>query len=233
VTPPARRSKNDRPPKEIVREGWDAVSTLYRADGRSTDIFDHSWADHKRWLARVLKLERNSKVLDLGCGCGVPDARMLARRFEVVGVDLSEVQIARARRLVPAATFLHSDMTKVRFLAGSLDAALCLYSIIHVPVEEQPALLDRIGRWLRPGAPFVLVAGADAYTGIESGWLGSKADMYWSHADAETYAGWLEHAGFEILRRERIPEGASGHELFDCRKERTAIPDRPLVANLL
>lgn len=124
-------------------------------------------------------------------------------------------------------------MTAVRFLAGSLDAAICLYSIIHVPVEEHPPLLDRIGRWIRPGGPFLLIAGEAAFTGTESGWLGSSAEMYWSQADGDSYARWLEHAGFEVLRRERIPEGEAAHELFECRKNRGPVPDLPLTANFL
>jgi SAM-dependent methyltransferase len=233
MSPKDRGSKEARSPKELVREGWNRVSTIYRPDGRSADVFGHTLADHQRWLRPILRLKNGSKILDLGCGCGVPDARLLARRYEVVGVDLSDVQIARARKLVPAATFLHTDMTAVRFLAGSLDAAICLYSIIHVPLEEQPSLIDRIGRWIRPGGPFLLIAGATAYTGTESGWLGSSADMYWSHTDGDSYARWLEHAGFELVRRERIPEGESTHELFECRKSRAPVPDLPLAANLL
>jgi SAM-dependent methyltransferase len=221
-----------RGPKDIVREGWDAVSTLYRPEGGETDAFGHSFADHKRWLKPLSKLKNGSKVLDLGCGCGVPDARFLSRRFEVVGVDISDVQVARARRLVPSATFLRADMAKVRFLFGSFDAAICLYSIIHLPVEEQPSLLDRIGRWIRPGGPFVLVAGATACTGTEANWLGSKTEMYWSHADGDSYARWLEHAGFEVVRRELIPEGSSNHELFDCRRSRVEVPNGSLLASL-
>lgn len=217
------------PPQEIVREGWNQVSRLYRSDDETADAFGHSLADHQRWLRPLMRLPAGSKVLDLGCGCGVPDSRHLSRRFEVVGVDISEVQIDRARRLVPDATFLRIDMTKVRFLAGSFDGAICLYSIIHVPVAEQPGLIERIGHWIRPGGPVVLVAGASAYTGTEAGWLGSSAEMYWSHADAESYARWLSHAGFEVVRRERIPEGDSGHELFECRKRPEEGPDLPLA----
>lgn len=221
-----------RSPKEIVREGWNQLSTVYRPDGTSEDAFGHTASAHRRWLKPVLALRAGSKVLDLGCGCGIPDASLLSRRFEVVGVDISEVQIERARKLVPEATFLCTDMTRVRFLVGSFDAAICLYSIIHVPVEEQGELIERIGRWIRPGGPFILIAGADAYTGTEEGWLGSASEMYWSHADGETYARWLVGAGFEVRRREIIPEGAARHELFYCRRTRSALPDTTLVDNL-
>ena len=169
----------DSSPKEIVRRGWNEVSTIYRADTCTTDAFGHDIEDHNKWLKPLLaRLKTGSKVLDLGCGCGVPDAQLLSRRFEVVGVDISEVQIARARRLVPQATFFHSDMTRIRFLNASFDGAICFYSIIHVPLAEQPDLIDRVGRWIRPGGPFVMIAGATPWTGTEANWLGSGSEMY-------------------------------------------------------
>ncbi len=212
---------DDSSPKEIVRRGWNEVSTIYRADTCTTDAFGHDIEDHNKWLKPLLaRLKTGSKVLDLGCGCGVPDAQLLSRRFEVVGVDISEVQIARARRLVPQATFFHSDMTRIRFLNASFDGAICFYSIIHVPLAEQPDLIDRVGRWIRPGGPFVMIAGATPWTGTEANWLGSGSEMYWSHAGGDSYAQWLEHAGFEIRRRGIIPEGETGHELLECRKRK-------------
>ena len=41
------------------------------------------------------------RVLDLGCGAGVPIARRLAERYKVTGVDISERQIMLVRRNVP------------------------------------------------------------------------------------------------------------------------------------
>ena len=57
-----------------------------------------------------MRVREGVAVLDLGCGCGVPVARRLARRYAVTGVDLSPVQVERARTLVPNATFICADM---------------------------------------------------------------------------------------------------------------------------
>lgn len=73
-----------RDPKEIVRGAWNEISTLYRPGGGSSDAFGPTDADHRRWLRPGMRLKRDSRVLDLGCGCGVPDARLLSLRFEVV-----------------------------------------------------------------------------------------------------------------------------------------------------
>ncbi|MCX5096466.1 class I SAM-dependent methyltransferase [Streptomyces sp. NBC_00365] len=55
-------------------------------------------------------------VLDLGCGSGVPVARALATAgHRVTGVDISEVQIRRAREFVPQAEFIRADATDLDF----------------------------------------------------------------------------------------------------------------------
>jgi ubiquinone/menaquinone biosynthesis C-methylase UbiE len=208
-------ASDDADPKAIVREGWNRVSTIYRPPGSSEDAFGHTFAEHREWLEPFFRrLRPGAQVLDLGCGCGVPDARLLAERFHVTGVDISDVQIDRARRDVPQARFVRADMTEIRFEPGTFSGVVCLYALIHVPLQEQPGLLGKVCRWLAPGGLFLVTTGAGEYTGIEGNWLGSNAKMYWSHADAATYARWLETAGFRVLRRTLVPEGEAQHALF-------------------
>jgi 2-polyprenyl-3-methyl-5-hydroxy-6-metoxy-1,4-benzoquinol methylase len=200
-------------PREIVRRGYDALSYRYRAD-------DAGEGDYAPWLAGLRQRVRpGGQVLDLGCGAGVPVARALAAGgFAVVGVDVSRVQLGRARRLVPAASLLQADATRVAFRPASFDAAVCLYTLIHLPLEEQPALLGRIAGWLRPGGWLLATTGQHAWTGTEEGWLGGTATMWWSHADAATYRAWIGRAGLEVTAQEFVPEGGGGHALFWARR---------------
>jgi SAM-dependent methyltransferase len=214
-----RTAPSEGEAKEIVRRGWDRVSTIYRPPSGTADAFGHNYLDYEDWLSPlVVGLPRHSSVLDLGCGCGVPTAQELARHFQVTGVDISDVQIDRARRLVPTARFLPADMTRIQFPSETFAGITCLYALIHVPLSEQRGLLGRARDWLAPGGLLLVTTGETAYTGTEENWLGSSAPMYWSHADAETYARWLEDLDFDVLRRERIPEGDSGHVLFLARR---------------
>ncbi len=211
--------------KTIVRHGWDHVSELYRPPNTSKDAFGHDFEDHREWLEPLLKaVPRGSEVLDLGCGCGIPDARLLTDRFRVTGVDISDVQIDRARRLVPGARFVRADMTEVIFSDDSFGAVLCLYALIHVPTEEQRPLLRRIHRWLVPGGLFLVITGTNAWSGVEDNWLGSNVEMFWSHPDAATFEGWLRETGFAVRKRLFIPEGSSGHTLFLVAKPAVALP---------
>ncbi len=201
-------------PKQIVRNGYDRVSYRYRNDaGRGLEADNSGQTDYEGWLAELMPLVRKGDpVLDLGCGCGLPATAILAERYAVTGIDLSPVQIARARRLVPTATFECADMTKVAFPRQTFAAVVSFYAIIHVPLNEQPATLKKIHRWLKPGGYLLATVGSGAWTGTENDWHG--APMYWSHADRETYLAWLEERGFEVLWTRFIPEGTGGHTLI-------------------
>ncbi|WDZ84507.1 class I SAM-dependent methyltransferase [Micromonospora cathayae] len=199
--------------RDLVRRGYDALSYHYRAD----DADDGGYAP---WLADLhQRLPAPAAVLDLGCGCGVPAARFLADAgHQVTGVDISDVQVARARRLVPTATFLRADATRLDLPPASFDAVVCLYALIHMPLADQPKLIERIATWLRPGGWLLTTVGRDAWTGTDDNWLGGPATMWWSHADAATYRSWLHRAGLTVTVEDFVPEGTSGHTLFWARR---------------
>jgi SAM-dependent methyltransferase len=199
-------------PRRVVADGYDAISRHYRGD-------DDAPPQYREWIAELeARIPARATVLDLGCGCGVPVARALADAgHEVTGVDISPVQIARARDLVPQAAFHVADLTEVAFEPASFHAVVCLYAIIHVPLDEHASLLRRIATWLGPGGWLLLVTGDTAWTGTEDDWLGGGAPMWWSHPDRATSRRWLTDAGFTITDEDRIPEGAGAHALFWAR----------------
>ena len=119
---------------------------------------------------------------------------------------------------MPSGTFLCCDFADLSFEEGSFDAVTAFYSIIHVPLSEQPALLGRVARWLRPGGVLLSTVGWRPWTGIEDSWKGVPgATMYWSHAGRETYIEWLAKAGLTVEREGFIPEGAGGHAVLLAR----------------
>ncbi|MFC7330921.1 class I SAM-dependent methyltransferase [Marinactinospora rubrisoli] len=199
--------------RDLVRAGYDALSERYRGD-RDTP------AEHVAWAAELrTRLPPEARVLDLGCGNGVPvTADLVAHGHRVTGVDFSAVQLARARRLVPGGRFVAADVTRVGFAAGTFDAVVCLYTLIHMPQREQPELLRRMHSWLRPGGWLLATVGETDWTGTERNWLGGPAPMWWSHPDAGTSRNWLRSAGFQVVTEEFVPEGTGGHRLFWARR---------------
>jgi SAM-dependent methyltransferase len=166
--------------RDLVRRGYDAIGTGYRDWAATVE------SPVRRYVDRLEStLAPGSAVLDLGCGPGVPAAR-LARRHRLTCVDVSEAQLELARAAVPEATFLRADMTEVELAPESFDAVVALFSIQHLPREEQPALFERIAGWLRPGGRFLGTLGVVEHPGVvDPDWLG--APMYASSLGHERY----------------------------------------------
>ena len=107
---------------------------------------------------------------------------------------------------------------------GTFDAVVCLYPLIHMPLDRQPRLLHDIARWLRPGGWLLATTGQDAWTGTEDNWLDGPATMWWSHADASSYRTWLGQAGLEVTDQHFVPEGDSGHAVLGTAQGRWPSP---------
>ena len=203
-------------PRHIVLDGYAKASHAYRGD-----TFELEGSGYGYWLARFTpRLAPGARVLDAGCGNGLPVARALAGRFDVTGIDLSPVQVERARTLVPDARFVCEDMTTAEIAPGSFDAIVAFYSVINVPLDEQELLLHRFSGWLVPGGWLLAVVGRDPWTGIEENWRGVRgARMYYSHAHVAQYRTWFAGARLEIVEEGREPKhGVPGYSVLIARR---------------
>lgn len=111
------------------------------------------------WLIR--SLAGGARVLDLGCGTGLPTARQLVDAgFEVVGVDLSRRMVELAREYVPGATFQRLDIADLGpdgpHDPGRFDAVAAFFSLLMLPRGEIPVVLRRVHDLLVPGGLFTL-----------------------------------------------------------------------------
>lgn len=203
--------------RRLVRDGYDRASQAYRGD-----TFEYAGSAYQYWLERfIARLPQGARVLDLGCGNGLPVARELARRgFVVTGMDLSAVQVERARVLVPSAHFECADMTEAPLGESRYDGVVAFHSIINVPLAEQPALVRRMQDALVPGGTLLLTAGQEPWTGIEQHWRGVRdVAMFYAHAGAATYREWLMQAGAQIDEQGRTPQhGEPGYAVFLARR---------------
>ena len=211
--------------KDIVRRGYDKLSYAYRGDDTPDDHELYS-----EWIGELsTELAESASVLDIGCGCGLPATRLLAGRFAVKGVDISSIQIERAKKLVPSAEFICGDIMEMDFPAECFDAVVSFYAIIHMPLDEHLPLIERIVRWLRPGGIFMATVGHTAWTGEDDAYLGVEGGrMCWSHADEATYLRWMTEAGLDVQWSRFISEGDSGHSLVCAQKKPVAQADGEL-----
>jgi cyclopropane fatty-acyl-phospholipid synthase-like methyltransferase len=193
------------PRTKIVGAGYDArVDTWETWSQEVTDDPRHEWS--ARLAAR---LSPGARVLELGCGGGTRETHELAARFELVGVDLSERQLERARERVPGATFVHGDLTAIDFEPASFDAVAAFYVFNHVPRELLAPLLGRIRSWLTPGGSLLAAFGTGDQPEWYGDWLG--APTFFSSFPPEINSALVRDAGFAIVDDEVVtivePEG--------------------------
>jgi cyclopropane fatty-acyl-phospholipid synthase-like methyltransferase len=190
-----------------VRRGYDAIAERYAEWAASFESPAAAWVEKLEG-----RLPERSRVLDLGCGGGGPATRALAARHELLGVDLSDRQLERARRLVPEARFLRADATEVAFEPERFDAVVSLFMFGHVPRAKQRPLLERIFAWLAPGGRLLVTLGtAAAADEVEADWLG--APMFFASYDEEWNRRAVESAGFVLEEARVVPFEEPGHGL--------------------
>jgi cyclopropane fatty-acyl-phospholipid synthase-like methyltransferase len=181
----------------VVARGYDQLAPRFGEWGKRVE--GDPW---ERFLGELeARLPDGAHVLDLGCGNGSKISG-LAGRFRVRGVDISEEQVRLARSAAPDATIEQADFVSLDLPTAGLDAVTALYSIVHVPRDEHPALLRRIHGWLKPGGLFLAslthLGGPDR----TEEWLG--VDMFFSGFDADTNRRLVTEAGFELLLDEVV-----------------------------
>jgi len=195
--------------QEVVRDGYQVIAQTYH-DGRvRREPANVEWLDSLR-----PRLPNSGRVVDLGCGSGVPVTRYFAARgYQVEGYDLSPAMLDIARREVPSASFHEAMIEEIELKPASVDLIVSFFAIIHVPRAEHAALFGRMWTWLRPGGMALLSLGtSDNPSGFELDWHG--APMAWSHFDADTSINLLREAGFDIDWSEIEEFGPDERHLF-------------------
>jgi SAM-dependent methyltransferase len=192
--------------KQLVATGYDQIAEQYLEWPAGNAV-------RARYLARLLGLiGGDAQVLDLGCGAGIPVARELSYKANVLGLDLSPRQIELARQNVPTARFIVGDMITAKMPSNHFDAICAFFSITHLPRDQHLQLLQLVTDWLRPGGVFVASLGAKAAADmIESNWLG--VPMFFSHFDAVTNLDLVRMAGLQVSHHEILSHDEDGKSI--------------------
>lgn len=180
-------------PRKIVATGYDQISDRFQ----EWNVLQRP--DERARYAQILldHAQRGMRLLDLGCGPGMPTTKQLAERYRVTAVDISVINAKIAARNVPKAQIICADMTTLHFPPESFDAISAFYSLIHIPRDELGEFLGRMTRWLRPNGLFVgCLTAHDMPDGYVDDWLG--APMYWSGFDSQSNRDLLREAGLTV-----------------------------------
>ena len=178
-------------------EAFDQLAELYQGE--------HSHNPYQAALvARIDSLvPARAPVLDLGCGTGVPTARIFTESGRrVVGVDIAEGMLRRAREQVPAAEFVRADVRDLPDDLGRFGAVTAFFSLLMLSRADIDKTLGRVPGWLRPGGLFGLsMVDLDADS-LPVKFLGVPVTV--SGYPQDVLAEKLTDAGFDLVSIETV-----------------------------
>lgn len=207
--------------KKRIQQSYDAISQTYT----QWTVQEHTPVKLE-FLDKLLHLIAKSNtdatnpplaILELGAGAATPVTEHVLTTLpsaQITANDISSVQIAAGKVNLQRLGFdpgrvdwREGDMMSLSFPAGSFDAAVALYSVIHLPVAEQRVILSRIFDWLRSGGYFLANFSDRPLALVMEKWLDhDKGWMFWHGLGAAQTLEAMREVGFEIVLEERRQE---------------------------
>ena len=177
--------------------------------------YDESFVERDAQLAEgawlIDQLDRPARVLDLGCGSGLPTAKqLLDAGVEVVGTDESAVMLDLAQQQAPGATYLHRDLRDLSDL-GEFDAAVAFFSLIMLPKADIPPLLRALHTRLRGPKLLQIAMVLGDFDQFQISFLGVPTQVCAYPPDELRQV--LADAGFEIVELREVAAEAEPNRL--------------------
>ncbi|MDT3434943.1 class I SAM-dependent methyltransferase [Haloarcula sp. 1CSR25-25] len=158
-------------PSPDPNAGSDTDGEPSRAAVRRTyeDIGDHfsktreyAWPEVESF---VEESDGVGRALDIGCGNGRHAELLAVVADTVVGLDASRALLQAATdRVGDRVALLQGDATRLPLAAGSVDLAVYVATLHHLPTQEaRRASLDELARVLAPGARALVSAWSTAH----------------------------------------------------------------------
>jgi SAM-dependent methyltransferase len=145
------------PIDEPTHRAGRSISAVSSATG--LDFYDAELRAHHEHLRAAYEIGSGDSVLDVGCGTGLTtrEAARAAAPGRVVGVDVSERMLERARELTAAdnVRYVLGDAQTHRFEQGGFDVAISRFGTMFF--SDPAAAFANLAAALRPGGRFVLL----------------------------------------------------------------------------
>lgn len=98
----------------------------------------------------VEQLDAGDRVLDVGCGTGVPTAeRLIAAGMAVTGIDISEEMLRLARTNVPEAEFRQRDLLDFAPSEGPFEGIVAFFALLMLRRDDIGPALTQLHGLLR------------------------------------------------------------------------------------
>ncbi|MGK7939967.1 MAG: class I SAM-dependent methyltransferase [Crocosphaera sp.] len=104
-----------------------------------------------------IKIDANTKILDLCCGSGQTTQFLVKKSSQVTGLDASSIAIERAKKIVPEATYIEALAEKIPFSEEEFNLVHSSVALHEMETEQLREILKEVYRVLKPGGIFAFI----------------------------------------------------------------------------
>jgi ubiquinone/menaquinone biosynthesis C-methylase UbiE len=131
-------------------------------DGFYSDIYDYLVFNNLKddyevgFIINSASPSSQSKILDIGCGTGHHVASLGSKGLDVIGIDISESMINKAKENFPDYKFNVGDALNANiFDSSSFTHILCMYFTIYY-FKDKTQFFNNCFKWLMPGGYLIV-----------------------------------------------------------------------------
>lgn len=146
----------------------------------------------------IERLQKGSRVLDVGCAGGRDSKAFAEHGFEVIGIDLVDIFLEEAQSLVPGATFKKMDTGSLDFPDQSFDAVWANAVLMHVSKKDILRTLKGLYRVCKPGALLFISVKYGKGEEVVSDKLSRGRGRLFSFFTEDELSKYVEQVGFTV-----------------------------------
>jgi SAM-dependent methyltransferase len=130
---------------------------------------------HIEYLQKFLERLSPSRILlSAGCGAGRYDGMLLEAGHNVVGIDISEGMLARARERFPDVRYEKKGLQEMDY-QQEFDGVICIDALEHIFPEDWPVTIRGFREALKPSGIFYFTLDVSATASLEEAYGKAKA----------------------------------------------------------
>lgn len=193
---------------EFERTGWERAAEFYG------DAFGALTSQTAASMLDAVGAARGTRLLDVACGPGFIAGAAADRGAIVTGLDFAAAMVAQARRRRPALTFREGDAEALPFDAGTFDAVVMNFGLLHLARPD--TALTEAHRVLQPGGRYAFTVWSEqavafrlALRAVEEHGNANvplpEGPPFFRFSDAAQTRATLEAAGFSGVEVREVP----------------------------
>ena len=189
--------------KKHIQEPYDTVVDVY-----FKKHFDEKGFD--KYIDKFTSLlPSKAKVLDVGCGPGGETKKLLNKGFDVLGIDISEKMLTKARQSVPNGAFKNIDLMALDFPNNYFEGIWSARTLIHVPTKHLEKTIADFKRVLKSNGIMCLIVLGGKGEGIEREYYDptGKTSCFFKYFQKGELDKILEKLGLTVLQSSSFTMG--------------------------